>query len=664
MNRTLYSSLMLLILLGAPQIGFAGDPLPTPPTISKEFGKKGSKSDITALQEILKYLGKDVQVNGKFDEKTKKALSDFRKEKGLPNSDGSGTFPAYVSTPVKDALYASWNEKQTKEANDKLAFEKASSNAVPAKTEDTKQPSPVTTPSIDKLSYLSPDDLSEFGLKLEFVGYNLEATGSLPEECAKRLKYGDRREFGAESPSSANAVSSADDLALRSRKVGVQIIFRGDEKEKSLAECMEKHKDDKKNSVKLKKYVDHTGKAMIAGLLDESDEFSAVEPRVTSPTFKKLELAIGNCPECDKNPELTRELIDEVNGLDYSFLVGTQKELIRKSLSHIEKAIKNAKSLSELKRLRSELMDLAKQVDRLSIDGSDKESMLSAISADFDLLLEANQRMAAESRKACSEKTTGRSFYKGNTCGGESNHADFIASTHDAISQLPGLDAASRDSERRLADEFSQGGLSRVDFISNLDPAHEEVVDALNNGKTDLRYLSMNVQRSCAWLTPATFASCNQAKYDYQQTLQTYQTLSQRYSSLQSMSQIGPGYMQPNGFAPNGFAPNGFAPNGFAPNGFAPNGFAPNGFAPNGFAPNGFAPNGFAPNGFAPNGFASNTSSQGNGFQYAMFPQVGTQQPQQGSFVQPGNFLNNGMNMPTAVPLNGNFNSWNQPSMF
>jgi peptidoglycan hydrolase-like protein with peptidoglycan-binding domain len=117
---------MLLILLGAPQMGFAaGDPVPAPPTMStKEFGKKGSKSDITALQEILKYLEKDVEVNGKFDEKTKKALSDFRKDKSLPNSDGTGTFPAYVSTPVKEALYASWNDKQKKEAESKLASEK------------------------------------------------------------------------------------------------------------------------------------------------------------------------------------------------------------------------------------------------------------------------------------------------------------------------------------------------------------------------------------------------------------------------------------------------------------------------------------------------------------------------------------------------------------
>jgi hypothetical protein len=676
MNRTLYGSLLILALMGAPQWALAGDPAPS---LTKNITSKSKdKKEIEALQVILIDLGyTSVSKSGKFDNATKAALTDFRKKHDL--KDNSGGYNPSTPEKVREKLISEWQiASESKAESQKLEI---LANSTPTPT-----PSPsatpiqavVDSPVVKKVTFLTPDDLSEHGLKLEFVGYNLETSGSLPEECAKRLKYGDRKEFGSETSDSADSISSANELALRSKRIGVQIVFHGDENEKSLADCVEKHKDDKKKSVKLKKYVDHSGKAMIAGLLNESDEFSPVDPRVVSPTFKKIELAIGNCPECDKDPALTRELIDEVNGLDYSFLVGTQKELIRKSLAHIEEDIRNAKSLSELKRLRAELQDLSKQVDRLSIDASEKESILSAISADYDLLLKANEGIANESRKACSQKSVGRSFYKGSTCGAESQHADFIASTHEAIAKLPGLDDASRDNEMQIASEYAAGGLSRVEFISSLDPAHEEVVDALNNGHEDLQYLGLNVQRSCAWLTPATFASCNQAKYEYQQTLQTYQSLSQRYSGLQSqsLSQMGPGIMQQNGFAPNGFAPNGFAPNGFAPNGFAPNGFAPNGFAPNGFAPNGFAPNGFAPN----------SAPQGNGFQYAMFPQSGPsqQQPnfmaQQNSFQSPafnqtpsqmnngfaqsGNFQGNGQGLPTAVPLSGNFNSWNQPGMF
>ena len=118
MKNSLYRSLVVLALLGAPQIGFASDE----PVISKEFGKKSASiGDVKALQQSLLDLGKySGAINGKFDKQTQDALIAYRKEKGLKNTSNNPNaekFPAYVSAAVIYSLkteHLDWSKKQEK----------------------------------------------------------------------------------------------------------------------------------------------------------------------------------------------------------------------------------------------------------------------------------------------------------------------------------------------------------------------------------------------------------------------------------------------------------------------------------------------------------------------------------------------------------------------
>jgi hypothetical protein len=310
----------------------------------------------------------------------------------------------------------------------------------------------------------------------------------------------------------------------------------------------------------------------VAGLLDSKNTVIPVSPAVLSPDYKSLIALIDSkdCKTCN-TVEGVKSRVDQLSSLGFSWLSDVELQMVTNGITQESDAAKNAKSIEELSKISSDLGTYATRAAQLSLDPAQKAALLTAIGKGYDALIERNAKMASEEKSSCAQKTTERTFFAVNSCNSEAAHADLASSVYAKIAGLPGLDASSADQARKLSAGFAVGGSERLEFISNLNPAHDEVRSALAQGQIHLQGLAKNAQKSCFFVrNQESFLACNQARAEYSAAAQSYQSLSQKFASAQYLAQAMAGQQQSfQGFSQGGMMQRG-APQNAAFMGFQP----------------------------------------------------------------------------------------------
>jgi hypothetical protein len=546
MNKRIYSSLLILALMGVCSMPSYAGPKPKH-TVTIKAGATGD--DVKYIQAFLVSKGWDMKdaTFGTFDEATQKKLAEVipaAKNRDGSVSAGSGTWTKIEKAMPESQVKTKITEIETKISNDKTA-------EIDKKKKEEED---------DKRSYsLSASDLLDLGFTFDFGNSGLQVKGSIPEECKKRLKISSSisESVSAEDVDSDEAQSLSD----RSSKVRISATFEGSDKLHdeltSLKKCIDKYKSDSKVAkTDLNHSVSFDGSANL-GILQflEDGTWKDASPKVVSPRYSKLERLAKDtdCKACNTLKK-TKSKIEELTNLDEASMSSVTKSLIEKAVSQISDSIDSATSISELERARADLVSLARSAHELE---DDRAELMEQIGKELDHLLTRNQDLAKTSHADCGKKSKSRSFYESGSCVSESKFADFASKTYKEIAGLPGLSKDKKDEYRALSKDYAAGGLERVRFIASVNPVNEEVTDALGNSQADLRALSVEVRRECAFMSPQTFNSCNRAKQDYLDLSKTYQDLYQQYTSASGVPQYGmqspfgvTSYMNPGQFGP------------------------------------------------------------------------------------------------------------------
>ncbi|NDG86023.1 MAG: hypothetical protein EBX52_13420, partial [Proteobacteria bacterium] len=425
---------------------------------------------------------------------------------------------------------------------------------------ETALNAPVVVPSKE----LAPVTVSEADLKAAGLEFSLESDGvhlkgKIPSKCYKdgniqRLVLGSVK---ATSPSSPDDSEEAKSLADSADRLSVSANFQGQDVEgmKSLVECKSKAAatDPTVDVDLVSKFSDPENGAIL--VLDDGS-------KLKSERLRRLESLIKDCADCSASQH--RKKFNEIIGLDSEALDAAAKSHLEALIKQASEAIDEATTLADLEKARNDLMLYAQDASKLK---NDRDELRSLVRTQFQRIIDKNEVLAKKSRE-CAKKSPRSVFEESTSCATAGEYADFAAKTYREAAKLPGLSAQERDGIRNEARKFEEGSLERVKFIANIDPVNDEVTDAIQNGRDDLRAASMDVRRECAFLNPRTFASCNQAKQSYLDLAKTYQDLYQNYSAntymgqqFQMQSPFGMGgYMGPAQFAPGmsgGFYPMG-----------------------------------------------------------------------------------------------------------
>ena len=416
-------------------------------------------------------------------------------------------------------------------------------------------PSPSATPApVEVVREVSKDEFNSLGLGLSLTNGTIQVTGSLSAPCAERLSIKDLKEALPSADDAASKPATLADLSKHAKFVGVRLSFKGDNATdglQSLQACEEKFceksdRTDLSTRSSLGRSLSPGNTIAVAGLLDSQNAVIPVSPAVLSPDYKSLIALIDakDCKTCN-TVEGVKTRVDQLSSLGFSWLSDVELQLVTNGITQELDAAKNAKSIEELSKISADLGTHATRAALLSLDPAQKAALLTAIGKGYDALIERNSKMAAEEKSSCAQKTTERTFFAVNSCNSEAAHADLASSVYSKIASLPGLDAGSADQARKLSAGFAVGGTERLDFISNLNPAHDEVRSALAQGQIHLQGLAKNAQKSCFFVrNQESFLACNQARAEYSAAAQSYQNLSQKFASAQYLAQAMAGQQQ------------------------------------------------------------------------------------------------------------------------
>jgi len=526
MNKRIYSSLLILALLGmgsfearaqntttatAPQ-----DPNALGDGLAGKLIKKDAE-DTKKLQQILidlKYL--DIEApTGNFLDKSKQALAAFRRDQGI-----KGGKPTQLSKADIKAL---------NQAHAEFLAKKAQTNT-PA------------TPAPSSFAEISKEDLQGAGITgngfKTFAG-EVVLSGELPKECSDRLSLvsSDRLSLVSSEPTpGAEGLAGKMDVAVRyEQKPG--------DAYKDFADCLTQNKGKNVRSFTVKGFFKEPKNGVTLVLPDGTE--------LESELLKALGKLQEQCENCTAAQR--RDRFNEIIKLKNPALEASAKVQLEKLIEQAAIDIRNAKSIGDLEKIRKNLMTTAQDAGWLE---KDRDELRDKIRGLYKQILDKASLLAKDSRK-CSDKSSDGIFSKSSSCATVGQYADFAAETFRDLATLPGLTAEERSLISDKAKEYEEGSLERVKFIANIDPVNEEVTDAIQSGRNELRSAAYDVQRECAYLTPQTFSSCNQAKKGYMDLTKTYQDLYQRYSAntfegqylMPSPLGMG-GYMTPSQFAP------------------------------------------------------------------------------------------------------------------
>lgn len=373
---------------------------------------------------------------------------------------------------------------------------------------------------------VSEADLKAAGINVSFVQNQLQLTGVLPGACAQRLSVPDYLKEDAKEDDKDADISSKDDLADHSQKIGLRVSFSASDDTRGLANCINDHKSDidkieLATKPELGKSVIDANTLAVGGFAfgtkvtlfkdaPQSDSYKEILAAL-DPSKKKKEKHCVNCniKELEKFEALNLKTL-----LDSDLMAEIEQE---------SALIEKAKSSSDLAKVRDDLVKYAEFVNTLGgneDEDKDKDKYRDLISKKFDEIITHSVELAyGDSKRQASR------------------WADFLSKTYEVKAQLPGSTVKESEDANKLKEAFASGGSQRVEFLSAIDPTNTEVKAVLNGGQNSLARLYREVNTQCAYInSESALARCNTAKMNFSNTYGELKSLAARYVEAQRMS--------------------------------------------------------------------------------------------------------------------------------
>jgi hypothetical protein len=395
------------------------------------------------------------------------------------------------------------------------------------KAPETKFKKSAITAKIDNASLVDADEFKKLGLGLIFTGNKLQITGNLADQCSAQLNI----EVKKLQPSdqSDSKAENEEGLIAQANHYGARITFSGSAEVKTLSDCvnfdLNAPKSELSSNSKLSRelLVDH--EIAVAGLLDSSNNVLLEKDFARSDEYKRASKLIASvdCKSCNSNTDSLRSRINELKSMDSKLVGSLLPKLLEASIAQIEDRISKAKNMGELEKILADLSDLAESVPGLKISADDKGAQLSLIADQFNGLVAKNRSLAYELK---SEKERTRS-------------ADFMVKAHEQLSKLPGIDEDSKDEALKIAASYKKNGDQRLDFLSEIDPNHHEVIEGMKKADLSLTKLQRDAQNACKGSANRyNFSRCTDAMNKYQSLSQHQKLIKDRFQAAQQMNSM------------------------------------------------------------------------------------------------------------------------------
>jgi hypothetical protein len=398
---------------------------------------------------------------------------------------------------------------------------------------------PIEIPQLKEVaSVVEPDEAEKNGISLEFVGNEIRAIGSVSAACGDLLSLDTKKdEVASKDDEDSDKESVSNDLKGQASRVGARLTFHGNEKIKTLSDCVKLDDDGEKADLsknsKLHRSVLSDGEIAIAGLLDSSNKVDYDKKFVKSAQYKKMEVQFKklDCKECNADPSSLRARINELKSINSPLVASLLPKLLEKSVSEAGDRIGSAKNLRSLESIRSDLSDIAELIPSLKISSSEKEKQLGDIAEKFTELMSRNQEITSTDAKASAE---------------QSRSADFMAKTYEALAKLPGMDPDSKDEALAKADGYKKGHERRVEYLSMINANHPEVTKEMKGLSMKEEKLRAAKDDACNQYTQKgyqlvpnphfSFVACGEAKPKYEEFMASFAPLKQRVDTAQTVN--------------------------------------------------------------------------------------------------------------------------------
>lgn len=355
---------------------------------------------------------------------------------------------------------------------------------------------------------VKPEEILAAKLKGDFKNDLFRLTGVIPSVCADRLSMSEiTSEPATKTVDSIDGQEiSKDSLRDYATKVRVTVTFKNDSDLPTLGDCLTKNENSTdRKSVDLYHLMPSAAKLAVVTVGEDGTEWK-------SPELARLEKQHSNleCTSCNSSWSKARITLKDARGFDSPLLDGLMNKLLESSLAETKPLIESASHLSDLEKIRSQLVEMLEFAK-----------------------LENSQLAIAELLESTVLKSLELSKSDHITASMASRHADFAYETYLSISKIKAIasDSSKKDSYKQRALEFAKGSDSRIQFISSIDGDNPEIRSYLKSADAKQREFLFEMNRVCNTFNPQAFMQCAEMRSVFQQNEKILTDLQNRYVS-------------------------------------------------------------------------------------------------------------------------------------
>jgi hypothetical protein len=345
-------------------------------------------------------------------------------------------------------------------------------------------------------SILNAADMQKFGLKLAFhdddsgdKGVIAALEGSLPAACLQNMvmdvvkrssdstsvskddeDFSSPRNNSSSDSESEKKIAKIDDLDAESSRVGVRVIFKGNDKTKTLSDCVSAEKSspikDVSTNDKLSKPILDDGEKARLGLMDSSGKIAISKTSPESPAYHEIakilnartNAKVTTCEDCLIN---AADDADKHSELSEDITLGFLKDME----TIAAKELQNAHDLKSLEKARTDILTFQSKIRdyHISTDQAD------ALNAEAEDLLAGQNGVQTKAGQIAKQDPKNADDY-----------ASFISETGAKIARLSGISEETRKQQNLVVDAYAKGGSMRMQFIQSINPGDKEVEQYLS----------------------------------------------------------------------------------------------------------------------------------------------------------------------------------------